>query len=372
METPISVSGTPKEKVNVKNELQEQIVRQFLWQRITLLVILGYEAAGCMLGGALLAVAPDGRLMDMPVAMMHGAFYDFMIPGIILFGLGIINTMAFVSVLLSSRTNWVWTGLAMGGLTIWFIVEIIILQELHWLHFMWGMPVVIGALMTLPLFPSKPETMRKTLLSFGILSSILYIAMNIFVPMLFQGYSYSYHTISELSAIGAPTRILWVLLGVLYAFLLAAFGWGIWLSATENRRLHIVGGFMFTYGVINLIWPITPMHLRETLASGGATISDTLHLVMAAVCVFFMMTAMGFGAWALRKRFRIYSIVTILILLVFGYLTGLDAPNVQANLPTPLAGVWERINIGVFTLWVIVFAMILWKKVETRFIASLN
>jgi hypothetical protein len=74
---------------------------------------------------------------------------------------------------------------------------------------------------------------------------------------------------------------------------------------------------------------------------------------------------MAFGAAAFSKRFRFYSIATILILLVFGILTGLDAPKVQANLPTPLAGVWERINIGVFLLWVIVLAATLLRKKRT-------
>src|SRR5215203_2274404 len=112
-------------------------VSQRSWQRIVLLVILSYEAAGCLVGGGLLIGAPDGRLMDMPVNIMHGTFHNFLIPGLILFGLGILNAAAFVSVLRKTTSAWIMTGLALGGLAIWFIVEITILQELHWLHFMW-------------------------------------------------------------------------------------------------------------------------------------------------------------------------------------------------------------------------------------------
>jgi hypothetical protein len=64
-------------------------VTQSLWQRIILLSVIVYEAAGCLLGGSLLIASPDGRYMDMPVEIMHGAFSDFLIPGLILFGLGI-------------------------------------------------------------------------------------------------------------------------------------------------------------------------------------------------------------------------------------------------------------------------------------------
>jgi len=49
----------------------------------------------------------------------------------------------------------------------------------------------------------------------------------------------------------------------------------------------------------------------------------------------------------------------MVVLLVFGALTTLDVPRIDANLPTPLIGVWERIDIGVFLLWVVVLAVVL-------------
>jgi uncharacterized membrane protein len=75
--------------------------------------------------------------------------------------------------------------------------------------------------------------------------------------------------------------------------------------------------------------------------------------------VLLMLLAIGFGAAAFGKRFRLYSIATILMLVVGGVLTGLDQPRMEANLPTPWMGVWERINIGVFLLWVVVLAIAL-------------
>ena len=118
-------------------QLQKE-VSQPRWQRIVLLSVLGYEAAGCLLGGGLLIAAPDGRYMDMPVELMRGAFHDFLNPGIILLGLGILNTLAFFTVLRRTGSDWFMAGLALSGLFIWFVVEIIIIQELHWLHLMWA------------------------------------------------------------------------------------------------------------------------------------------------------------------------------------------------------------------------------------------
>ena len=43
--------------------------------------------------------------------------------------------------------------------------------------------------------------------------------------------------------------------------------------------------------------------------------------------------------------------------------TFLEAPAVATNQPTPLTGLWERINIGVFLLWVVVLAIELLRKI---------
>ncbi len=117
---------------------------QRTWQRVTLLTILGYEGAGALLGGTLLVAKPDGRYMDIPVSVMHGTFSDFLIPGLILFALGLLNVAAFVGVLRRRRWDWLGAGVALGGLAVWFFVEIVILRELHWLHVMWGFPVLLG------------------------------------------------------------------------------------------------------------------------------------------------------------------------------------------------------------------------------------
>jgi uncharacterized protein DUF998 len=198
--------------------------------------------------------------------------------------------------------------------------------------------------------------LRKAWLVCGILSSLLYAAMTVFIAMQWEGYSSASQTISELSAVGAPTRSLWVLPGAVYTVLVTAFGWGIWKSAHGLRVLRIVGSLIIAYGSLGLVWPFAPMHLRQTLAAGGSTPSDTMHLVLASVTVLVMLLAIGFGSAAFGTRFRRYSIATLLILLAFGALTFLDAPRVQANLPTPWIGVWERINVGAFLLWVVVLA----------------
>jgi CubicO group peptidase (beta-lactamase class C family) len=201
--------------------------------------------------------------------------------------------------------------------------------------------------------------LRKMSLAGGILSSLLYAAMTVFVATQWKGYSSASQVISELSAIGAPTRSLWLLSGAVHTVLVTAFGWSVFKSAGRSRALRAVGGLIAAYGALGLLWPFAPMHLREALAGDGSTFSDTMHIVLASVTVLLMLFAIGFGAAALGGRFRLYSIATILILVVFGALTFVDSPRVASNLPTPWIGVWERINVGVFLLWVVVLATVL-------------
>lgn len=346
---------------HTKQNPKQKEVDHLRWMRIVLLCILGYEGAGCLMGGAMLAAKPDGRLMDMPVDIMHGVFRDFLIPGIILFALGILTTAAFIAVLRRKPYDWFLTGLSVGGLLIWFWVEIAILEQLHWLHAMWGLPVLTAAWLAIAQFCS-PQTLQKTFLVCGILSSVLYIAVNIIVPLQYPGYSSASNVPSELSAIGAPTRMLWSVLATPYTFLMLAFAWGVWKSSGAHRRLRIAGVMMLAYGALGFLWPFAPMNQREVLAAGKGTLSDTMHLALGAATQVFYLGALGFAAAALGKTFRIYSIVTLVLLLFFGILTFNEAPNLSKNLPTPYIGVWERINIGVFLLWVIVLAIILLKK----------
>lgn len=333
-----------------------------LWSRIVLLGILAYEGLGGWLGGSLLIARPDGRLMDMPVDLMRGTFETFLVPGIILFAMASLSALAFFKVLRRTHDDWIWTCLGLGGWYIWFAVEIIILQELHWLHLMWGAPVLLGIISAIPLILARHRTtvMVRGLLYCGILSSLWYTFMNLFVPFYYPGYSSFSYTVSELSAVGAPTRILWVLLGTMYPLLYAAFGWGVLNVPGSRRHLKMLGILILAYSIFNLYWP--PMHMREVIAAGGKSLSDTLHIAWTMVTVLLFIATMGFGAAALGKTFRIYTIVSILLLMTCGILTSLDTANLEANLPTPWMGMWERINQYIYFLWVVVLSLQIIKR----------
>jgi hypothetical protein len=144
------------------------------------------------------------------------------------------------------------------------------------------------------LVESKP--IISELLLCGIGSSLIYVGMNILCGMHYPGYSFTSQTVSELSAIDAPTRPLWVSLAIVYSMFIIAFGWGIWQSGIIYRRFRIVGALLIASAVIGLFWP--PMHQREVLAAGGGSLTDTLHIVFSVVAVLLMALVIALSAGA--------------------------------------------------------------------------
>lgn len=71
------------------------------------------------------------------------------------------------------------------------------------------------------------------------------------------------------------------------------------------------------------------------------------------------LSAIGAGAGAFGKGWRLYSYATILAMLAFGAWAAMDAPLVDANLPTPWLGLRERVNVYSFMLWLLALAIVL-------------
>lgn len=199
---------------------------------------------------------------------------------------------------------------------------------------------------------------RNSLLVCGIISSLLYVGTDIIAAMQWEGYSYTSQTVSELMAIGAPTRPLVVLLFAVYDVLVIAFGLGIMTTDSQKRILCFTGVLLIGFGIVGFATSFFPMHLR----GAETTFTDIMHIIFTCVTMLLILSFIGFGAAAFEKGFRLYSIVTILIIILFGVWAGIDGPRVMAQLPTPWIGIKERINIYACMLWILVLAIILLRK----------
>jgi len=206
---------------------------------------------------------------------------------------------------------------------------------------------------------SEKVLLKKSLLLCGILSSLLFVGIDILAANQWDGYSYTGQSFSELTAIEAPTRLLMIFaLSIPYNLLVIAFAAGIWASAAQKRVLRIMAALLLAHAVAGFIGSsIFPMHSRGVEKT--ITLTDTLHIVSTGTEVLSMLLAIGFGAAAFGKRFRLYSIATILALVLGGTMAALKGDRVAAGLPTPWMGVTERINIYAFMLWIVVLAIVL-------------
>jgi hypothetical protein len=202
---------------------------------------------------------------------------------------------------------------------------------------------------------------RRYLLYSGIVASLLYVATTFAAPLFWEGYDSAAQTVSELFAIDAPSRMFVTPLFALYSILMIAFGLGIWHIAGRKRGVRAIGGLLIAREVLGLYGSLfAPIHLRGE----PGTFSDTMHAIITMIGVLIYLVAMSLGVAVLGKRFRLYSIGTLLILAVFGALAGMQGPDLAANLPTPMMGVWERINIFATMLWIIVLAFTLLRTTD--------
>jgi hypothetical protein len=196
----------------------------------------------------------------------------------------------------------------------------------------------------------------RALLVCGMLSSLVYVVADVLAALRYADYhSFASQAVSELSAIGAPSRPLVLPLLVAHSVLALAFGAGVWRAAGPSRALRSTGRVLMALGIVDLLAPFFTVHVR----GAEATLTDAVHIALTVVTVLLILLAIGCAAPAFGKRFRVYSVVTIATLAVCGVVAGLLGRGIAAHEPTPWIGVPERINIGGYLLWQFVLAVVL-------------
>jgi hypothetical protein len=197
--------------------------------------------------------------------------------------------------------------------------------------------------------------LRRILLAGGVLASLLYVAADVLAAICYPAYhSFTSRAISELMARGAPTERLVDPLFLAYGVLAIGFGIGVWMSAGPRRLLRVLGGLQIAYALVGLPGPVLfEMNLRGTGEAGD----DVLHIAVTGVLVLLILSQLVVGAFVHGRRFRVYTLATLVILIVAGGLSALEGRHLAAGEPTPWLGILERINIGGYLLWVVVLAI---------------
>jgi hypothetical protein len=208
---------------------------------------------------------------------------------------------------------------------------------------------MLGALQNLRRFIDLHPTAGKILLGCGLVGSAWWVAIDVVGSLRYRGYSYVDYTISELSAQGAPTRLfMTVASGTPYALLLSAFGVTVWATAGECRAQRVAGALI----VVEVVWGFAGGILFPMAPRGSdGTLRNQMHAFYGIGMPILFLLAMSFGSRALGTRFRMFTYVGILALLVFGFLTSMQSGKIPHGDPTPYLGFIERANAYTSMLW---------------------
>ncbi len=134
------------------------------WLLIAFQVCLGLNAVGA---GAAFMLAPDGHLIQMPLSNLEQSpFTNYFIPGLLLFTFVGVFPLAVAYGLWKrpdwhwpevinpfKSTHWSWAGSLAAGviLIIWITVQVLLIQQIAWLHyFCWGWGILLVVFTLLP------------------------------------------------------------------------------------------------------------------------------------------------------------------------------------------------------------------------------
>lgn len=114
--------------------------------RTLLFILISFVAFTATISGLLLVANPDGEMMNLSISQLKETpFKDFRIPGILMAVLiGAVNLVAVFYNMQRhvKRYNWAIAGGVM--ITGWIVVHMLLIQTVHWLHFLYlGIGILI-------------------------------------------------------------------------------------------------------------------------------------------------------------------------------------------------------------------------------------
>ena len=191
------------------------------------------------------------------------------------------------------------------------------------------------------------------MLACGIAAPLVYLTADVVAGSRWAGYSFRDQTISELNANGSPVRPITIRFGFVGYLLLATFGIGVWRIALGTCRLKLAGAALIGLG-LSAMWalPFASMNVRGT-KQGAA---GARHLASGVIAIPLLIATMGLAANKFGRVFRLYSIATVAVLLVFGAWAGVRSTGIEEDRPTPWVGIIERVSVYAYQLWIVVFA----------------
>ena len=122
--------------------------------RTIMYILIAAVAITSIVSGFIMINDPNGGVIDLSTGILESTpFNDFVIPGILLLTVvGSVNLIAIYTAISRSANRYNWAmagGIMTSG---WIIIQLILIQELHWLQFAY---LGIGLLITLIAYQLK-------------------------------------------------------------------------------------------------------------------------------------------------------------------------------------------------------------------------
>ena len=192
----------------------------------------------------------------------------------------------------------------------------------------------------------------------GILTVAIYLLTVTLGTILTPGYSNISKDISQLTGSGAVARDVLNPLFLLYNIGVVWFGLTL-LSRSQKLLPRLASIMVAIIGILGaLIW-LFPINLRGT----AATPEGTVHIIIVSIVSLLTVAAtlMFWISFRKSKAMRQFAIISLAASLLF-FVSG---PFAGILVTSPYAGLFERIPIGTFLLWIACSSIVL-ERVPTK------
>lgn len=196
----------------------------------------------------------------------------------------------------------------------------------------------------------------RPLLFCGLAAPVLSLATDLLAMSRAAGYRPMRQSISELTAVGVPTRPFVTVLDIARDALLAAFASGVTATAGDSRALVATGGLVAANAALDAF---AIAALPRDYASPTWAPRNTANTLVMAAGVGCFVAAMGTGAAGTRGPFRAFSAG---IPLSYGLLTVISLVLRKRDEPPSSTGAQERTMAYSYQLWVAVLASLLLRR----------
>lgn len=118
------------------------------------LILISFIAVTSTLSGFMMISYPEGGVMNLDTLLLEGTpFKNFLVPGILLAGLvGASNSIAVYTFIAESPSRYNWSIAGGALISAWIIIQMIMIQSLHWLHLVY---LIAGILIMLIAYQLK-------------------------------------------------------------------------------------------------------------------------------------------------------------------------------------------------------------------------